>query len=96
MIVNVLQGAVVTWWGVSSCTSERRVAEGFMGNSGVRILFEIDAHRAGPIKQFSAFQGEEEYLLAPGTQLLVSSVKHDGGGLVRIHLTESLEKRLVS
>mmetsp|Transcript_7001 Transcript_7001/g.9409 ORF Transcript_7001/g.9409 Transcript_7001/m.9409 type:complete len:493 (-) Transcript_7001:22-1500(-) len=90
------QGSTVTWWGVSSCTSAQSVAEGFMGNSGVRLLFEIQAKTAGPIKRYSAFQGEEEYLLAPGTKLHIDKVRSERGGLVRISMTELEEERMVS
>jgi hypothetical protein len=86
----------VTWWGVSSCTSKKQVAEGFMGTTGIRLLFEIEAKTAGGIKQFSAFQGEEEYLLAPGTQLRVRKVTNESNGLVRIALLEIEEGRKVN
>ena len=67
-----------------------------MGNSGIRLLFEITAKRGGGIKAFSAFQGEEEYLLAPGTQLKVTKVTNETGGLVRVQLNELTGDRLVS
>ncbi|MDV5143894.1 ADP-ribosyltransferase domain-containing protein [Streptomyces sp. SBC-4] len=81
-------GRTVTWWGVSSCTSELGVARAFLGNRGKRTLFEVTPERAVGIRRFSAFTGEEEYLLTPGTQLKVTEVKAERGGLCTVRLTE--------
>ncbi|MFJ8128319.1 ADP-ribosyltransferase domain-containing protein [Streptomyces hydrogenans] len=88
-------GSTVTWWGVSSCTSELGVARSFLGSRGKRTLFEVTPTRAVGIRSFSAFTGEEEYILAPGTQLEVTDVKAERGGLCTVKLRE-LETRLVS
>ncbi len=89
-------GRVVTWWGVSSCSSQRGVATGFMGGRGKRTLFEVVPLRAVGIKQFSAFTGEEEFVLAPGTQLKVTDVKAERSGLCTVRLTEQDGQRLVA
>ncbi|WP_369147698.1 macro domain-containing protein [Streptomyces sp. R44] len=81
-------GRTVTWWGVSSCTSEPGVARGFLGSRGRRTLFEVTPARAVGIRRFSAFTGEEEYILTPGTQLKVTDVKTERGGLCTVRLTE--------
>jgi hypothetical protein len=86
----------VTWWGVSSCTAKRSVATGFIGSSGRRTLFEVVPVRAVSIRRYSAFTGEDEYLLAPGAQLKVVDVKHESGGLSTIKLEEVSGGRLVS
>ncbi|MEV7278788.1 ADP-ribosyltransferase domain-containing protein [Streptomyces sp. NPDC093111] len=88
-------GETVTWWGVSSCTSELSVARAFLGSRGKRTLFEVTPARAVGIRSFSAFTGEEEYILAPGTQLEVTDVTTERGGLSTVKLTE-VETRLVS
>ncbi len=88
-------GETVTWWGVSSCTSELGVARSFLGGRGKRTLFEVTPARAVGIRSFSAFTGEEEYILAPGTQLEVTDVKAERGGLCTVKLRE-VETRLVS
>ncbi|MFE5301155.1 ADP-ribosyltransferase domain-containing protein [Streptomyces sp. NPDC056632] len=88
-------GGTVTWWGVSSCTSELSVARSFLGSRGKRTLFEVTPARAVGIRSFSAFTGEEEYILAPGTQLEVTDVTTERGGLCTVKLTE-LDARLVS
>lgn len=89
-------GRTVTWWGVSSCTSERSVARAFLGGRGRRTLFEVTPVRAVGIRSFSAFTGEEEYILSPGTQLKVTDVKADRGGLFTVKLEELEEQTLVS
>ncbi|MFI9546860.1 ADP-ribosyltransferase domain-containing protein [Streptomyces sp. NPDC052016] len=89
-------GRTVTWWGVSSCTSELGVARAFLGSRGKRTLFEVQPARAVGIRDFSAFTGEEEFVLLPGTQLKVTDVKAQRGGLCTVRLTELEEERLVS
>lgn len=89
-------GRTVTWWGVSSCTPSLQVARGFLGTKGRRTLFEVVVHRAVSIKKYSAFTGEDEYVLAPGTQLRVTEVKAEGDGLTRVRLEELPEARRVS
>ncbi|MFE3503972.1 ADP-ribosyltransferase domain-containing protein [Kitasatospora sp. NPDC059160] len=89
-------GRTVTWWGVSSCTSEPGVAKSFLGSRGKRTLFEVRPLRATGIQRFSAFTGEEEYILLPGTQLEVTDVQVQRGGLCTVTLTEVAGAPLVS
>ncbi|MEQ4720226.1 ADP-ribosyltransferase domain-containing protein [Nonomuraea sp. B19D2] len=89
-------GRTVTWWGVSSCTSKLGVAQAFLGRRGKRTLFEVHPARAVGIRSFSAFTGEEEFILAPGTQLKVTDVKSERGGLCTVTLTELAEQHLVA
>ncbi|SEC15036.1 Uracil-DNA glycosylase [Streptomyces sp. 2231.1] len=89
-------GRTVTWWGVSSCTSEPGVARSFLGSRGKRTLFEVSPARAVGIRDFSAFTGEEEFLLLPGTQLKVTDVRTERGGLCTVRLTELEEQSQVS
>jgi uracil DNA glycosylase len=88
-------GRTVTWWGVSSCTSKAAVARTFMGSSGRRTLFEVMPDRAVSIRHLSAFTGEEEYLLPPGTQLRVTGVTTERGGLTTVRLAEVPGARMV-
>jgi len=81
-------GADVTWWGVSSCTPKLAVANGFLGSSGPRTLFSVHSNTAVPIQELSAFKGEEEFILAPGTRLEVDAVVREANGLVRVTLKE--------
>jgi len=85
----------VVWWGISSCTPKRGVAEGFMGTSGTRTLFRIMPKCAISIMSFSAFKGEEEFILPPGTQLHVDSLVTDSSGLTTIVLRELITDKLV-
>ncbi|MER5989368.1 ADP-ribosyltransferase domain-containing protein [Streptomyces viridosporus] len=89
-------GRTVTWWGVSSCTSELGVAKAFLGSRGKRTLFEVVPARAVGIRDFSAFTGEEEFVLLPGTRLKVTDVVAGRGGLCTVRLTELEEGPLVS
>ncbi|SDL30274.1 Uracil DNA glycosylase [Nonomuraea maritima] len=89
-------GRTVTWWGVSSCTSELAVAQSFLGRRGKRTLFEVHPVRAVGIRDFSAFTGEEEYILAPGTQLEVVDVTTTRGGLCTVRLTELPDQAAVA
>lgn len=86
----------VTWWGVSSCTSKLSVAQGFLGGSGKRTLFEVKPVGAVSIRSFSAFTGEEEFILAPGTQLKVTGVATERSGLCTVKLEELAGQRQVS
>lgn len=89
-------GRTVTWWGVSSCTSERGVAKAFLGSRGKRTLFEVVPARAVSIRDFSAFTWEEEFILPPGTQLKVTDVKAQRSGLHTVKLTELREQPLAA
>ncbi|MGW5344934.1 ADP-ribosyltransferase domain-containing protein [Streptomyces sp. HUAS TT3] len=89
-------GRTVTWWGVSSCTPKLGVARAFLGSRGKRTLFEVVPSRAVGIRDFSAFTEEEEYILAPGTQLKVTEVKTERGGLCTVRLAELEEGPLVA
>ncbi len=89
-------GRTVTWWGVSSCTAKLAVARGFLGSKGRRTLFEVTPRTAVSIQRFSAFTGEDEYVLAPGTRLRVTEVTHEGDGLTVVKLAELDAPRLVS
>jgi secreted protein with Ig-like and vWFA domain/uracil DNA glycosylase len=90
------KGTTVTWWGVSSCTAKRSVASNFIGSTGRRTLFEVIPAQAAGIRRYSAFTGEDEYLLAPGARLKVTDVKTEAGGLSTITLEELADQRLVS
>jgi len=89
-------GQTVTWWGVSSCTSKLGVAQAFLGHRGKRTLFEVLPVRAVGIRSYSAFTGEEEYILAPGTQLKVTNVKAERNGLCTVKLAELDEQHMVA
>jgi hypothetical protein len=73
------KGSQVTWWGVSSCTSQENVARGFMKNAPKSTLFRVKPLRAVSIMDYSAFKGEAEYILPPGSRFVVESITKNGG-----------------
>jgi len=81
-------GSTVTWWGVSSCTSEEQVARNFMNGCGGKCtFFTLDVKSACDISCISFYSNEKESLLAPGTELKVKS-KTKKGKITEIHLEE--------
>lgn len=81
-------GKTVTWWGVSSCTSDAKVARNFAaGCGGGSTVITVDAKSSCDIAAISFFSNEKESLLRPGTQLkVVSNTKK--GSIAEIHLQE--------
>jgi len=72
-------GKTVTWWGVSSCTSDINVAKNFMkGCGGACTLLTVKAKTAADISAITFFGNEKEHLLAPGTKLKVLSASRSG------------------
>jgi hypothetical protein len=59
-----------------------------MGGRNKRTLFEVTPSRAVGIRHLSAFAGEEEYILPPGTRLKVAAVTTDRSGLITVRLEE--------
>ena len=81
-------GSTITWWGVSSCTSELQVAKNFAhGCSGESSLLTIDTKSACDISAISFYASEKESLLMPGTQLRVKKCEKKGK-VAEIHLEE--------
>ena len=69
-------GQTITWWGVSSCTSDEDVARNFAGGcAGDSTLLTIRTTSGVDISEISFYQDEKETLLAPGTQLKVLKCK---------------------
>jgi hypothetical protein len=52
--------------------------------------------QAEGIRRYTAFTGEDEYLLAPGARLRVTDVTAEPGGLCTVQLEELAGERLVS
>jgi len=65
-------GSEIIWWGVSSCTSNEKVARDFMNGCGDGAsLLEVETETACDIAQVSFYANEAESLLLPGTRLRV-------------------------
>lgn len=72
-------GSVVTWWGISSCTSDINVAKNFAkGCGGKCTVITLETKTSSDISQITFYSNEKESLLCPGTQLKVKSNKQNG------------------
>lgn len=72
-------GSTITWWGVSSCTADIKVAKNFMSGCGGKCtLLTVESKTAADISAITFFGNEKENLMAPGTQLKVLSSKREG------------------
>ncbi|CAF4415314.1 unnamed protein product, partial [Rotaria magnacalcarata] len=76
------------WWGFSSCTESRKVAEQFVGSSGERTVFKIECVNGRCIESYSYFKDEKEIILMPGTYLHVLKRWTDSDGVHMIELQE--------
>eukprot|EP00633_Aureoumbra_lagunensis_P001412 CAMPEP_0197295988 /NCGR_PEP_ID=MMETSP0890-20130614/37207_1 /TAXON_ID=44058 ORGANISM="Aureoumbra lagunensis, Strain CCMP1510" /NCGR_SAMPLE_ID=MMETSP0890 /ASSEMBLY_ACC=CAM_ASM_000533 /LENGTH=519 /DNA_ID=CAMNT_0042772287 /DNA_START=13 /DNA_END=1572 /DNA_ORIENTATION=- len=75
LTVHYTCGKIVVWWAVSSCTPNRDVATNFAGGKfGGGTIFHIQSSTAISVRHISAYQAEDEFILAPGTSLQVLSV----------------------
>ena len=83
-------GTPVTWWGFSSCTTELTVLESelYLGNTGNRTLFSVEAINARTVRAHSHFVVEDEILLLPGTHMIVQSQFSPAPDLHIIHLKQ--------
>lgn len=81
-------GNIVTWWGVSSCTSDQNVAKNFMnGCGGDCTLLIIDSKNATDISEITWYSSEKESILLPSTQFeVISSEKK--GKIACVHIKE--------
>ena len=83
------KGQVLTWWGISSCSQEMDVVQGFLDPNGSSTLFMIEAINGKDASKYSYFSNENEVILGLGTELKVkgNKLKHHGG-LNIVHLVE--------
>ena len=90
-------GTAVTWWSFSSCTTELGVLENnmYLGNSGDRTLFSVEAINARIIRDHSHFVTEDEILLLPGTHMIVQSQFSPASELHIIHLKQVMPEEML-
>ena len=83
-------GTSVIWWGFSSCTTSLTVLENsmYLGNTGKRTLFSVEAINGRSVRAHSYFVTEDEILLLPGTQMVVQSQLSPASDLHIIHLKQ--------
>ena len=87
----------ITWWRFSSCTTELPVLKSnvYLGNSGDRTLFSVDAINARKIDAHSHFVEESEVLLLPGTRMIVQSQVSPASDLHIIHLKQVVPQEIL-
>jgi hypothetical protein len=85
-----LPGTQITWWAFSSCTTEMTVLENntYLGKSGGRTLFSVEAINGRTIRAHSHFVTEDEILLLPGTHMVVQSKLSPAPDLHIVHLKQ--------
>ena len=90
-------GTPVTWWGFSSCTASLPILENnmYLGNTGHRTLFSVEAINGRKIRAHSHFTTEDEILLLPGTQMIVQSQFSPAPGLHVVHLRQIIPDRVL-
>ena len=83
-------GTPVTWWAFSSCTTALSVLENnmYLGNTGNRTLFSVEAMNGRTVRDHSHFVTEDEMLLLPGTHMIVRSQLSPAPDLHVIHLKQ--------
>lgn len=84
-------GKEVYWWAFSSTTQKLSTLNNpmFLGQEGIRTIFNLQVRSGVDIARFSVFEGEEaEVLLFPGTKFKVVDAMDMGGGLFQVHLEE--------
>jgi hypothetical protein len=75
-----VKGKKVRWWRFSSCTTNGDVLNNdlFLGTTGKRTVFSIDCKTGVKVKHLSAYEAEDEVLLAAGTRFLVANTLTNG------------------
>ncbi|CAF4177518.1 unnamed protein product, partial [Rotaria sordida] len=88
-------GTEVTWWSFSSCTTSLTVLENnmYLGTTGVRTLFSVEAINGRTVRDHSHFVTEDEILLLPGTHMIVQSQLSPAPDLHFIHLKQVIPKQ---
>jgi hypothetical protein len=90
-------GTIVTWWTFSSCTAEMSVLTNdmYLGNTGSRTLFSVEAINSRAIRAHSHFPNEDEILLLPGTHMVVQSQLSPAPDLHIIHLKQVVSEKVL-
>ena len=90
-------GTTVTWWAFSSCTTTLPVLENnmYLGNTGARTLFSVEAINGRTIRAHSHFVTEDEILLLPGTRMIVQSQFSPAADLHVIHLKQVIPEEIL-
>ena len=84
------EGKDVYWWGFSSCTTNKNIAqqEYFLNSTGTRTLFIIECAQGKYIGSHSYNRNDQEVLLLPGTRFEVVRCDHRRHDLHKIYMKE--------
>ena len=88
---NYMKGKKLTWWGFSSCTRSLDVLskDEFLGKSEQKTLFYIECTSGKSIQSYSySSPDDDEVLLLPGIEFLVTNKKRAKHGLAIVYLRE--------
>ena len=90
-------GTMVIWWAFSSCTTSLPVLENnmYLGNTGERTLFSVEAINGRTVRAHSHFVTEDEILLLPGTQMIAQSQFSPAPDLHIIHLKQVIPEEVL-
>ena len=91
------KGETIVWWGFSSCTTSLEVLESpqFLGKDETRTLFSVECKNGKVIKHHSYFAVEDEVLLLPGIELLITGKLRPAPGLTIIELREVIDSEVI-
>lgn len=92
------KGKPVVWWAVTSTASHVSVLENeqFLGKIGNRCLFTITSASSRDIQRYSAMSTKEsEFVLMPGSCLMVEDILDVGAGLTIVQLAEDVSTSML-
>lgn len=94
-----VKGKRITWWGFSSCTRSLEVLskDEFLDKDSQRTLFYIECMNGKSIKDYSSGSADdEEVLLLPGIEFLVTRKKRFNRDLHIVYLKEVLPNSITA
>ena len=79
-----------TWWAFSSTSKKLDAAGEFLGDDEKRVVFIVDGgSSARDIREYSAYEAEDELLLPAGTAFEVRSASSPAEGLIHVSLVQT-------
>lgn len=81
-------GEIITWWGISSCSTSVDVVQKFLSTDVESTLFMIEAINGKSLGDYTMFPDEKEVILGIGTKLRVKDIGCHFNNLSIVHLEE--------
>lgn len=81
---------IITWWGISSCSTSVDILERFLKPPAT--LFLIEGIHGKDISRYTSVPAEQEVLLRPGVQLHVTSNTFNRSSFSLVHLRGVVEQ----